>query len=122
MLVAVPCRGLTTRKSTGKVHAIHKRVGRLHRTKLIFISILEILARRRSSNVILVGHDGVGKNRIVEGLAALGNEGSDNYFDPYRILSLSLGALLMGSKGLEQELIKLLGFLRTTLRERIVHR
>ena len=89
---------------------------------MIFISILEILARRRSSNVILVGHDGGGKNRIVEGLAALCIEGSDKYFNPYRILSLSFGALPVGTKGLEQELIKLLGFLRTTLRERIVHR
>ena len=100
-------RDLTALADKGEVDPVYGRDPEMY-------AILEILARRRSSNVILVGHDGVGKNRIVEGLAALGVEGSDNHLDTYRILSLSLGPLLLGTKGLEQELIKLLGFLRTT--------
>lgn len=61
--------------------------------------VIEILSRRTKNNAVLVGHSGVGKTAIVEGLANL--IASGNVPAPLRgkkILSLDLSGLVAGTK------------------------
>ncbi|KXU82534.1 ClpV1 family T6SS ATPase [Paraburkholderia monticola] len=60
--------------------------------------MVDILARRRKNNPILVGEPGVGKTALVEGLALRVAEGSvPNVIRDVRILTLDLGLLQAGA-------------------------
>jgi len=61
--------------------------------------IINVLAKRFKSNVLMVGDPGVGKTAIVEGLAnALANDEVPNFLNGYELYSLEIGSLLAGSK------------------------
>jgi type VI secretion system protein VasG len=60
--------------------------------------VVDVLARRRKNNPILVGEPGVGKTALVEGLALRVAEGSvPNVIRGVRILTLDLGLLQAGA-------------------------
>jgi type VI secretion system protein VasG len=60
--------------------------------------IVDVLARRRKNNPILVGEPGVGKTALVEGLALRVAEGAvPNVIRDVRILTLDLGLLQAGA-------------------------
>ena len=60
--------------------------------------IVDVLARRRKNNPILVGEPGVGKTALVEGLALRVAEGTvPNVIRDVRILTLDLGLLQAGA-------------------------
>jgi ATP-dependent Clp protease ATP-binding subunit ClpA len=61
--------------------------------------IINILAKRFKSNVLMVGDPGVGKTAIVEGLAQAINNGEvPEFLNGYQLFSLEIGSLLAGSK------------------------
>lgn len=61
--------------------------------------VVQILARRRKNNPLLVGESGVGKTAIAEGLARKIVDGSvPEVLDGSVVYSLDLGALLAGTK------------------------
>lgn len=60
---------------------------------------IEILARRKKNNIIYVGHPGVGKTALAEGLAKKIVDGDvPNALKAKEIYSLDIGALLAGTK------------------------
>ncbi len=61
--------------------------------------IIQVLSRRTKNNPVLIGHPGVGKTAVVEGLALriMSNDVPESLKDK-RVLSLDLGALLAGAK------------------------
>lgn len=82
------------------------------------VSITEILSRKTKNNVILVGEAGVGKTRIVEGLAYAAFRGKGaGVLAGYRFLELNMAALMAGTayRGAFEE--KLLGLLEELRRE-----
>ncbi|MCP5160564.1 MAG: ATP-dependent Clp protease ATP-binding subunit ClpA [Hahellaceae bacterium] len=61
--------------------------------------VVQILARRRKNNPLLVGEAGVGKTAIVEGLAKLIVDGQvPDIIADAEVFSLDMGALLAGTK------------------------
>ena len=61
--------------------------------------IVNVLAKRFKSNVLLVGDPGVGKTAIVEGLAQKINDGEiPEFLKDHELYSLEVGNLLAGSK------------------------
>ena len=61
--------------------------------------IINVLAKRFKSNVLMVGDPGVGKTAIVEGLAqAIHNGDIPQFLNGYQLYSLEIGSLLAGSK------------------------
>ena len=61
--------------------------------------IINVLAKRFKSNVLMVGDPGVGKTAIAEGLAqAIVNGEVPEFLDGYQLFSLEIGSLLAGSK------------------------
>ena len=61
--------------------------------------IVEVLARKTKSNVLLVGDPGVGKTAIVEGLAYnIINGDVPEYLKGFVVYNLDVGSLLAGSK------------------------
>jgi len=61
--------------------------------------IINVLAKRFKSNVLMVGDPGVGKTAIVEGLAqAIHNGDIPEFLNGYQLYSLEIGSLLAGSK------------------------
>lgn len=61
--------------------------------------IINVLAKRFKSNVLMVGDPGVGKTAIAEGLAiAICNEEVPNFLLGHELYSLEIGSLLAGSK------------------------
>lgn len=61
--------------------------------------IINVLAKRFKSNVLLVGDPGVGKTAIVEGLAqSIVNNTVPDFLKGYEVYSLEVGSLLAGSK------------------------
>ena len=61
--------------------------------------IVNVLAKRFKSNVLLVGDPGVGKTAIVEGLAQKINDGDiPEFLKNHELYSLEVGNLLAGSK------------------------
>jgi len=61
--------------------------------------IVNVLAKRFKSNVLMVGDPGVGKTAIAEGLATMIAEGSvPEFLLGHELYSLEIGALLAGSK------------------------
>lgn len=62
-------------------------------------ALARVLARHRKPNAVLVGHAGVGKTNIVEGLAArLTEPGAPDALAGARVVELSMAALLAGTK------------------------
>lgn len=61
--------------------------------------IINVLAKRFKSNVLMVGDPGVGKTAIAEGLArAIVNEEVPEFLNGHELYSLEIGSLLAGSK------------------------
>ncbi|MBA3549332.1 MAG: ATP-dependent Clp protease ATP-binding subunit, partial [Nannocystis sp.] len=61
--------------------------------------VMEILARRKKNNPVLIGEPGVGKTAIVEGLALLVASGQcPDVLRDHRVLSLDMAAVIAGTK------------------------
>jgi ATP-dependent Clp protease ATP-binding subunit ClpA len=61
--------------------------------------IINVLAKRFKSNVLMVGDPGVGKTAIAEGLArAIVNQEVPEFLEGHELYSLEIGSLLAGSK------------------------
>ncbi|MGC2048886.1 MAG: AAA family ATPase, partial [Gallionella sp.] len=61
--------------------------------------VMEILARRKKNNPVLIGEPGVGKTAIVEGLALLIASGQcPDVLRDHRVLSLDMAAVIAGTK------------------------
>lgn len=61
--------------------------------------IVNVLAKRFKSNVLMVGDPGVGKTAIAEGLASLIHDGeAPEFLKDHEVYSLEVGSLLAGSK------------------------
>jgi len=86
------CDNLNTLAKEGKIDPV---IGRKHETD----DIIEILARRNKSNVLMVGDPGVGKTAIAEGLAlAIVTKTVPQYLQDFTVYNLDIGSLLAGSK------------------------
>lgn len=61
--------------------------------------IINVLAKRFKSNVLMVGDPGVGKTAIAEGIAnAIVNDEVPEFLSGYELYSLEIGSLLAGSR------------------------
>ena len=86
------CDNLNKQSTDGKIDPV---IGREHETN----EIVEVLARRNKSNVLLIGDPGVGKTAIAEGLAlAITAKTVPEYLHDYTVYNLDIGSLLAGSK------------------------
>lgn len=57
------------------------------------------LGRRSKNNILLVGHPGVGKTAIVEGLAYnIVNDNVPGFLKEYKVYNLDIGSMIAGSK------------------------
>lgn len=83
---------LTDRAQEGKLDPVIGRDEEIRRT-------IQVLQRRTKNNPVLIGHPGVGKTAIIEGLAQriVDGEVPEGLRDK-QILSLDMGALLAGAK------------------------
>ncbi len=85
-------RELTAKARAGEIDPIIGRAAELER-------MIQVLARRRKNNPILVGDPGVGKTALAEGLALLIAQGKvPRQFEDARVYALDMGALLAGTK------------------------
>lgn len=86
------CENLNKLAIEGKIDPV---IGREYETN----EIIEVLARRNKSNVLMIGDPGVGKTAIAEGLAlAIVNKSVPEYLSEYVVYNLDIGKLLAGSK------------------------
>ena len=86
------CENLNTQAEDGKIDPV---IGRAAETN----EIVEILARRNKSNILMVGDPGVGKTAIAEGLAlAIVLKMVPEYLLDYTVYNLDISSLLAGSK------------------------
>jgi len=86
------CTNLNALAIAGKIDPV---IGRDIETN----EIVEILARRNKSNVLMVGDPGVGKTAIAEGLAlSIINKNVPEYLLDFSVYNLDIGSLLAGSK------------------------
>ncbi len=86
------CTDMTEEARTGKLDPVIGRDEEIRRA-------MQVLSRRTKNNPVLIGEPGVGKTAIVEGIAqriAIGDV-PDSLKDK-RLLSLSLGSLVAGTK------------------------
>ncbi len=61
--------------------------------------VIEILARRKKNNPILLGETGVGKTAIAEGLALeIANDNTPEFLKNAQLYSLDMGSMLAGTK------------------------
>jgi ATP-dependent Clp protease ATP-binding subunit ClpA len=86
------CDNLNKQAEEGKIDPV---IGRATETT----EIVEVLARRNKSNVLMVGDPGVGKTAIAEGLAlAIVLKTVPEYLQDYTVYNLDISSLLAGSK------------------------
>lgn len=83
---------LTTLAKQGKLEPVIGRSSELQ-------DIVNVLAKRFKSNVLMVGDPGVGKTAIVEGLAQqIVEDNVPDFLKDHELYSLEIGGLLAGSK------------------------
>ena len=76
----------------GKIDPVINRTQEINR-------VIEILARRKKNNPILLGETGVGKTAIAEGLAlAISNNEVPSFLENAEVYSLDMGSMLAGTK------------------------
>ena len=76
----------------GKIDPVINRQKEINR-------VIEILARRKKNNPILLGETGVGKTAIAEGLAlAIANKEVPEFLIDTKVYSLDMGSMLAGTK------------------------
>jgi len=86
------CRDLTQLGADGQLDPTIGRAKEIER-------VMEILARRKKNNPVLIGEPGVGKTAIVEGLALLIANGlCPDVLRDHRVLSLDMAAVIAGTK------------------------
>ncbi len=86
------CRDLTQLAAEGQLDPTIGRAKEIER-------VMEILARRKKNNPVLIGEPGVGKTAIVEGLALLiANGQCPDVLRDHRVLSLDMAAVIAGTK------------------------
>jgi len=86
------CRDLTQLAGEGQLDPTIGREQEIQR-------VMEILARRKKNNPVLIGEPGVGKTAIVEGLAILiANGQCPDVLRDHRVLSLDMAAVIAGTK------------------------
>ncbi len=86
------CRDLTQLAAEGQLDPTIGRAKEIQR-------VMEILARRKKNNPVLIGEPGVGKTAIVEGLALLIASGQcPDVLRDHRVLSLDMAAVIAGTK------------------------
>ncbi|HKV74731.1 MAG TPA: ATP-dependent Clp protease ATP-binding subunit [Gemmatimonadales bacterium] len=86
------CRDLTQLAAEGQLDPTIGRAKEIER-------VMEILARRKKNNPVLIGEPGVGKTAIVEGLALLiANAQCPDVLRDHRVLSLDMAAVIAGTK------------------------
>jgi ATP-dependent Clp protease ATP-binding subunit ClpA len=86
------CTNLNKQALDGKIDPVIGRDVELN-------DIIEILARRNKSNVLMIGDPGVGKTAIAEGLAlSIVNDQVPAYLKNFIVYNLDIGSILSGSK------------------------
>jgi len=104
------CTNLNQLAIDGKIDPV---IGRAEETN----EIIEVLARRNKSNVLMIGDPGVGKTAIAEGLAlAITLNIVPEYLRDYVVYNLDIGSLLAGSKyrgDFEEKIQEILAALNT---------
>jgi len=86
------CTNLNKQALDGKIDPVIGRDVELN-------DIIEILARRNKSNVLMIGDPGVGKTAIAEGLAlSIVNDQVPAYLKNFIVYNLDIGSILAGSK------------------------
>ncbi|MEO8634794.1 MAG: ATP-dependent Clp protease ATP-binding subunit [Gemmatimonadales bacterium] len=86
------CRDLTQLAAEGQLDPTIGRAKEIER-------VMEILARRKKNNPVLIGEPGVGKTAIVEGLALMiANSLCPDVLKDHRVLSLDMAAVIAGTK------------------------
>ena len=86
------CTNMMTLAGEGKIDPV---IGRDEELK----DLVQILARKNKSNVLLVGDAGVGKTAIAEGLVlAIIEEAVPKFLHGWKVYSLNIGQLLAGTK------------------------
>ncbi len=86
------CRDLTALAAQGSLDPTIGRADEIER-------VMEVLARRKKNNPVLIGEPGVGKTAIVEGLALLiANGQCPDILRDHRVLSLDMAAVIAGTK------------------------
>lgn len=101
-----PVNDLTHQAELGELQPAYAREDEI-------VATLEILARRSSRNVLMVGEKGVGKTHLVRGIAVAGVRGETvGLLENLRIVELATGLLLVGTDELRKKLERLLRHLR----------
>ena len=86
------CVDLIARAEAGKIDPVIGRSAELER-------MIQVLARRRKNNPMLLGDPGVGKTAIVDGLARRIHAGDvPDMLKGVRLLALDMGALIAGTR------------------------
>src|SRR4051794_39712748 len=85
-------RDLTADAAAGRIDPVIGRAREIEQT-------VEILARRRKNNAVLIGEAGVGKTAIAEGLALrIAEGGVDPSLEGCRVVALDLAGMVAGSQ------------------------
>ncbi|WP_084604487.1 type VI secretion system ATPase TssH [Desulfonatronum thioautotrophicum] len=89
--IAKFCEDFTAKAQAGKIDAVFGRDSEIRK-------IVDILARRRKNNPILVGEPGVGKTAVIEGLALRITQGDvPEVLEGVTLLGLDMGLLEAGA-------------------------